>query len=445
MPQAPALITAGSDPELEALCSGIVQQERVVLLLDPAELTVVAANARAVETLETELAALVGVRLQSLVLGSTDLADLLPAVNRGERLQVTFSVAASDGVERWLRATVAGLGGRPGAPARIVMAAFDITDDRLAVAEVKGRELAVDRAQAIIEFAPDGTVLTANDNFLALVDYSLAEVQGKHHSMFCEPQFVESAQYEQFWNGLRSGEFSSGEFKRIGRGGKEVWLQASYNPILDPDGKTVKVIKYGLDVTATKLRSAEFEGMVTAIGRAQAVVEFDLSGVVLAANPKFLDLMGYTADEVIGQHHRMFVDDEYSRGPQYRLFWQKLARGEYEAGEYRRIGKDGGQIWLQATYNPILDLNGRPLKVVKYAVDVTAASLRNAEFEGKVAAINRSQAVVEFDLQGRVLAANDNFLRVMGFALDDIVGKHHRISSSPVSPAPRSTCSSGRR
>jgi len=230
---------------------------------------------------------------------------------------------------------------------------------------------ALDRVQAIIEFNLDGTVVSANENFLSILGYESDEVVGKHHRIFCDPSYVESQAYAEFWQKLARGEYHADEFKRITKNGSEVWLQASYNPVFDKDGEPVRVVKFATDITATKLQTAEYEGKIEAINRAQAVIEFDLEGRVITANENFLRIFGYALDEVVGKHHRIFCDPGYAETPEYTQFWQKLGRGEYEADEFKRITKDGAEVWLQATYNPIFDTVGRPLKVVKFASDIT--------------------------------------------------------------------------
>ena len=230
---------------------------------------------------------------------------------------------------------------------------------------------ALDRVQAIIEFELDGTVVSANENFLRLFGYEVNEVVGHHHRMFCEPAYVESDAYAAFWKKLGRGEFHAAEFKRLAKDGREIWLQASYNPVLDSDGKPVRVVKFATDVTASKLQIAEYEGKIRAIERAQAVIEFELDGTVITANENFLDIFGYSLDEVVGKHHRIFCDPGYAESLEYARFWQKLGRGEYEADEYKRVTRDGAEVWLQASYNPIFDVEGRPLKVVKFASDIT--------------------------------------------------------------------------
>jgi methyl-accepting chemotaxis protein len=301
----------------------------------------------------------------------------------------------------------------------------------LSLQDMKGQLAAIRKAQAVIEFTLDGKILDANENFLKVLGYTLDEIRGQHHSMFVDPSFRQSVEYRLFWEKLGRGEYEAGQYRRIGKGGKEVWIQASYNPIMDANGKPFKVVKYATDVTEQKLRNADFEGQLAAIGKAQAVIEFTLDGKVLNANENFLKVLGYTLEEIRGQHHGMFVDPVYRQGAEYRLFWEKLGRGEYDAGQYKRIGKGGKEIWIQASYNPIMDMSGRPFKVVKYATDVTAQKLRNADFEGQLAAISKAQAVIEFGLDGKVLNANENFLKVPGYSLDEIRGQHHGMFVEP--------------
>ncbi len=338
---------------------------------------------------------------------------------------------AKGGREVWLQATYNPILDDTGKPLKIVKFASDITTAKLADTEFRGRVAAIDRAQAVIEFALDGTVLAANKNFLETMGYALHEVQGRHHRLFCEPDLISSDEYAQFWERLGSGAFESGEFRRLAKGGREVWLQATYNPILDDTGKPLKVVKFATDITEAKLLNADYRGKVAAIDRAQAVIEFDLRGRILTANQNFLDAVGYTLPEIRGKHHRIFVDPAHAASDAYAEFWERLGKGKYESGEFKRFDKDGREVWLQATYNPILDENGRPLKIVKFASDVTREKRRNAEFMGKVAAMDRAQAVIEFNLDGTVIAANRNFLQVMGYTAAEVQDKHHSMFCEP--------------
>ncbi len=290
---------------------------------------------------------------------------------------------------------------------------------------------ALDKSQAIIEFGTDGTVRSANQNFLTLMGYQLKDIVGKHHRLFVPADVAAGDGYRQFWASLSRGEYQAGEFKRLAKDGREVWIQGSYNPVFSADGKPVTIVKYASDVTQTKLAAADAAGQIAAIGKSQAVIEFNLDGTVIRANQLFLDALGYRAEEIVGRHHRMFVEPAYADSADYRRFWETLGRGEYQAAEYKRLGKGGREVWIQASYNPIFDLNGRPFKVVKYATDVTAAKLQAADNAGQIAAIGKSQAVIEFDMDGTIIGANQNFLDVMGYRLDEIKGRQHRLFVDP--------------
>ena len=237
--------------------------------------------------------------------------------------------------------------------------------------EIQAKFDALSKSQAVIEFNMDGTIITANDNFLDAVGYLLYEIQGQHHRIFCESAYANSPEYTAFWNKLNRGEFDSGEYKRIGKGGREIWIQATYNPIMDEDDRPYKVVKFATDVTEQKLKNAEYQGKIDAIGKSQAMIEFNMDGTIITANDNFLNATGYRLDEIQGQHHRIFCEPAYASSSEYRAFWNKLNRGEFDSGEYKRLGKGGGEIWIQATYNPIMDMDGRPFKVVKFATDVT--------------------------------------------------------------------------
>lgn len=300
-------------------------------------------------------------------------------------------------------------------------------DHDLRMANLEGQIAAINKSQAVIEFELDGTVQTANENFLKTLGYTLDEVRGKHHRMFCEPAYTSTAEYKQFWDKLGRGEYESKEYKRIGKGNKEVWIQASYNPIFDHQGRPFKVVKYATDVTSQKLQTADFQGQLAAISKSQAVIEFGLDGIIQTANDNFLKTLGYTLEEIRGKHHRIFCDSTYTGSQEYRTFWEKLNRGEFDSGEYKRIGKGGKEVWIQASYNPIFDLNGKPSKVVKYASDISAQKMKDAQ----LAALSKAQAVIDFTPDGMVLDANDNFLKTLNYRLDEIKNKHHSMFCSP--------------
>jgi len=305
------------------------------------------------------------------------------------------------------------------------------TIDSDELANLRGQVAAIAKSQAVVEFTLDGIVLDANDNFLNVLGYKLEEIRGRHHSIFVEPAYQQSVEYKNFWNRLGRGEFDAGKYKRISKDGKEVWIQASYNPIMDINNRPYKIVKYATDITQETLRSVDYSGQLAAIGKSQAVIEFSLDGIILNANDNFLKVLGYTLDEVKGKHHSIFVEPGLQHSNEYRLFWEKLARGEYDSGQYKRIAKGGREVWIQASYNAIMDANNKPFKVVKYASDITEEKIKNADYSGQLSAIRKSQAVIEFNLDGTILTANDNFLNVLGYSLSDIQGKHHSMFVDP--------------
>jgi len=297
--------------------------------------------------------------------------------------------------------------------------------------DAQAQAAAIAKSQAVIEFAMDGTIITANQNFLDAIGYRLEEIKGRHHSMFVAPAARESTEYRAFWANLNRGQYQAAEYKRIGKGGREIWIQASYNPIDDSRGKPCKVIKFATDITAQKLRSMEDAGMIAAIGRTQAVIEFNLDGTIITANENFLKAVGYSLPEIQGKHHSMFVEPATRDSAAYRDFWASLSRGQYQSAEYKRIGKGGREVWILASYNPILDEDGKAFKVVKFATDVSAQKLKHADMAGQIEAIGKSQAVIEFNMDGTILTANQNFLGAVGYSLGEIQGKHHRMFVDP--------------
>ena len=253
---------------------------------------------------------------------------------------------------------------------------------------------ALDRSQAIIEFALDGRILNANRNFCDALGYTLEEIRGQHHGIFVDPKYRQSLEYRAFWEKLARGDFDAGKYKRIAKGGQEIWIQASYNPVCDQGGKPYKVVKFATDITASENENNEFKAKITAISRSQAVIEFDLDGNILGANENFLATMGYSAAEIVGRHHSMFADPEYAKSGEYRQFWDRLNRGEFVADKFRRLGRGGKEIWIQASYNPLVDLNGKVFKVVKFASDITAVENERRQAEAERAAKAAEQALV---------------------------------------------------
>ena len=256
--------------------------------------------------------------------------------------------------------------------------------------EEKAQLSAIDEHFAVISFSPDGIILEANQNFLNTLGYTENEVLGKHHKIFCDAKLVNSKEYSDFWHELKKGTAQTSEFKRIKKDGHSIFIQASYTPIKDNSGKVYKIIKFAQDVTAKKLEDLYFKGQIQAIGKSQAIIEFDMNGIILNANENFLKAIDYSLDEIKGKHHSMFCEESYKNSNEYKDFWEKLNNAEFQSGEFLRIGKDGKKVYIQATYNPIIDIDNKPFKVVKYATEITAKKNTMFSIQKNIEKLNKS-------------------------------------------------------
>lgn len=234
---------------------------------------------------------------------------------------------------------------------------------------------ALDRSQAVVEFSADGHVLHANENFLSITGFDLSEVKGKSYKIFTPSDEKSMAANRELWQQMKEGNFQTGEYLYNGKDGNGIWLQASFNPILNSAGQVTGVVQYATDITEEKIRNADFAGQIDAISKSQAVIEFHLDGTIIKANDNFLNTVGYSLSEIQGKHHSLFVKPDYRRSQEYQDFWAQLGEGNHATGEFNRITKDGRDVWIQATYTPIFDVNGNPFKVVKYATDITATKV----------------------------------------------------------------------
>lgn len=303
-----------------------------------------------------------------------------------------------------LEARINGVAGSSGEILGYVVAWEDVTYRQRLELDYAGQIAAIQRSQAVIEFELDGTIIHANEMFLKTMGYSLEELKGQSHSLFVDETTRNSAEYRDFWQRLNRGDFISGEFRRIGKGGREIFIQGIYSPILDKGGKPFKVVKFATDVTEARLRNADYQGQVAAIGRVQAVVEFGLDGIIANANENFLQAMGYRLDEIKGKHHSLFVDPAHAASAEYRQFWLDLSAGREQTGRFRRVGKGGQEVWIQGSYFPILDYAGRPCKVVKYATNITQLKQVEGALEGTVQTL--ASAAQELTSVSQQLASN---------------------------------------
>ncbi|MER0238496.1 PAS domain-containing methyl-accepting chemotaxis protein [Fulvimarina sp. MAC8] len=230
---------------------------------------------------------------------------------------------------------------------------------------------ALSKSLAIAEFNTNGELVTANEIFCRILGYNLNELKGKNHKSFITPEEASSREYKDFWPNLARGQTDAGEFQRIGKSGKEIWMQASYNPIKNKRGEVIGVVKQATDITDERRQRVETEAKMAALSRIQAVIEFLPSGEIITANENFLSATGYKLNEIVGSHHRMFMEPQEAQSPDYVEFWLRLNRGEPVTGDFRRIGKGAREVWLYASYNPVFGPCGKIVKIVKFASDVT--------------------------------------------------------------------------
>jgi len=278
---------------------------------------------------------------------------------------------------------------------------------------------------ATIEFDPTGKIIVANKNFLDAMGYTLQEVQGKHHRIFCDPAYTQTDEYSQFWRDLAEGKSFTNEYARLNKNNDVVWIQATYNALKNEKGEVTKIIKIAQVITDRKLKVAEQEAKLDAINKSMGAIEFNMDGTVITANENFLNVIDYSLDEVKGIHHRKFVSDELANSEEYKNFWQDLNNGVFKTGVFERVAKDGHKVFIQATYNPVNNLKGQPFKVVKFATDITENKFMDAEYHSKLDAAGKLIGMIEFNMDGTVITANDNFLSVLGYSLDEVKGVHH--------------------
>ncbi|MBS6035241.1 MAG: PAS domain-containing methyl-accepting chemotaxis protein [Pantoea sp.] len=285
---------------------------------------------------------------------------------------------------------------------------------------------------AMIEFTPEGTVLGANALFLDRMGYTLAEIDGQHHSLFCTPDQLQSRDYNDFWLRLNRGESFSDKFLRVAKNSRPVWLEANYVPVQDRHGRVFKIVKLATDITGHINDAQEQRAMTNAIERSMAVIAFNLKGEVLKANDNFLKTMGYRREEIEGAHHSLFCSEAMRNSREYSELWQQLNRGEFISGQFPRVNKQGRTVWLRATYNPVFDEQGKLYKVVKFATDVTAQVEKNQqEREAAQRAYHTALQTNESTRVGAEVIANSvQTMRALAGELQGISGDISGLSES---------------
>ncbi|NLR89637.1 methyl-accepting chemotaxis protein [Flammeovirga agarivorans] len=351
--------------------------------------------------------------------------ELWATIQSGKVFKVKYRNKKKNGGYYWVDATIAPVLDAEGKPVKFIGIRFDITNQMEQQVEKDGIDAAISKSSGVLEFTMDGEISSANDTVLEMLGYNEGELLGNPHDTLVPVDQDATIRNKELWAKLQKGQYTVDSFKRVTKDGREIWLEGSYNPIQDYDGNYVKVVAYLQDITSRRQQNADNRGKIAAIDASYMRVEFDLKGHILDCNDIFCENTEYSKEELLGSHHSMLVERAYGESAEYKNFWEKLGRGEFDRNVYKRFTKSGKEVWLQATYNPVKDHDGNFYKVVKIAEDVTARRLSNAENRGKINAILKAQASVEFDLNGNILNCNDNFLATTGYRLEEIQGKHH--------------------
>lgn len=409
-------------PEIERQnAKGVIDAIDACLVYSEYDLNgnLVNANANFLNSMGYRLEEIVGKHHRSFVdsatASSAGYSSFWSALNAGESKSDVYRQVRKDGGPVWMQAVYSAVKDEMGRVTKYIAIASDVTAQKHFESQIE----AVNQSQAMAEYGMDGTILKANDKFLNTFGYSsLNELKGSNHSALCSEQHRASAEYRDLWAKLKRGESAAGQYQRVDRNGKDVWLQSLYAPLMDLNGNPSKVIEYAADITQQKVQNANYEGQLLAIGRAQAVIEFNLDGTVITANENFCSTMGYTLADLVGRNHSLFVTEEERRGANYKGFWENLAAGKYVIGEYQRVNQAGEVIWLQASYNPILDVNGRPFKVVTYASETTEQVKAREDLKLKVSAILEVvSSAAEGDLTQIITVTGDDPIGQMGKGL----------------------------
>jgi len=358
-------------------------------------------------------------------------ADAWTAVAEGRVQTLRIKHVNVEGHERWMEAVLAPVRDSSGAVSKTIMVGRDITEEKLRVTNLTDLSNAFDRVRGSVEFDLSGTLIRCNKTFAKMLRTDREDLIGLPHAKLCDEAFGTSRRHDEFWDKLLAGQEVAGQFKRVAPSGVEVWMQMSYTPVTSPEGRILRIGAIAVDITEQKLRTMENEGKIAAIERSMGVAEYEMDGKLLTANKTFLDMVGHPMAEVKGRPHAIFCDTAFEPEARQAEMWETLRSGESVSGQMRRVAAGGRELWLQTSYTPIIDFDGRATRVIQIATDITEQVLTKVEFESKWNAVDAAIAVVEFDTDGKVVEANEQFLRLMGYSRRDIYGQHHSMFCTP--------------
>ncbi|MFJ9450507.1 EAL domain-containing protein [Herbaspirillum sp. NPDC101397] len=308
---------------------------------------------------------------------------------------------------------------------------LELEQCRSSLAEKEALLAAFSRSMAILELAPDGTILSANENFLTLMAYRRSDIVGHHHRMLCNPVHAESPEYAEFWRRLHQGEVVSGTLQRMRSDGSRLWLEATCNPVFDAEGRLLRVVSIAADITAHIDDSQEKHSVLRALNRSLGVIEFSADGIIVGANGNYLKTMGYLPEEIVGKHHRFLCEPDYVGSQEYENFWRDVNQGRFFSGRFKRIARDGRPVWWEATYTPVFDLEGKPIKIISIGSDVSYRMVReqrDREYQHLLSlGINETDnAVFITNDANHIVFHNTGFSRMLGFTAEEVIGRRPR-------------------
>ncbi|RDC73200.1 PAS domain S-box protein [Rhodovulum sp. 12E13] len=349
----------------------------------------------------------------------------------GRAAEIDVKHLTKAGRPRWMGMTLAPVLSADNSLGKVIVSARDITEVKQRATQLGELHDSLERVRPRVEFDLSGKLIEANLPFRKLFAADEEELLGLEHAALCDADFGRSRRHDEFWDKLIAGQEVAGEFRRYAPSGQELWLQMSYTPVTNAEGRVTRIAAVAQDVTAAKKEALGTASRLAAIEQALPMAEFELDGTLNTANKAYLDALGYSLGEVRGRPHSMFCDTDFTPEAEQKAMWEALRTGEAVTGEVRRTASGGREVWLRTTYAPALDRAGQPTRVVQVAIDVTKAVLARAEADSRWAAVNNGFGVVEFDPDGNIVEANEQFLRLMGYSRRDIYGQHHSMFCTP--------------
>jgi methyl-accepting chemotaxis protein len=410
--------------EFDAIKSEI-NKARCVMEFD-ANGMILSVNALALEALNYSESSELVMQHHRILLGraestGTEYQDFWQHLAEGKSQSGMFKLQSKTGEDRWLHGYYAPVRSPKGRLIKVVAYLSDMTQEKSHCTELVQEEEATSKSFGILHCKLDGTILDVNRLVSEPLGYDKKELIGKSIHSVLPKGDGDTAEYKSLWEDLRQGKQLTRQTRRVAKDGREFWFQATYVPVEDAEHHPYRIVIYSVCITAEKLKNANYEGQLNAINKMQGVIEFDLKGNILAVNENFAKVTHYSESEIVGKHHSMFVDADYKNSSEYSAFWDKLGRGVADAGVYKRISKDGQEVWLQASYNPILGLDGKPFKVVKYATDITFETLTRREEERKALEAFMIKNTLDSASTNMMMADNEGVIRYMNAATDKLL------------------------